>query len=863
MAAMAIPTVWMVLTAAGAEGRAAPLTAALGEGTRGHGVRRVDVRDGSADIRESAGVGTRLAYEVLAREKYLDRHVVARYQAGTRLVNVHGRSADIAFALAFAAGAVLARRRERVLPPAVAATGMLGDDGAIQGVDGLAEKLSLAFAVLPPGGLIIFPSSNEREVSGELRQEAARRDITLMPTARIERALSHLGIDISIWLDCPFRGLEPFEFRHAAIFAGRGREAEEVALLLGRRGALLVQGPSGSGKSSLALAGVIPALLRRGLGVQVPRDRIRWGLLRPRAVTADIDPDRELANLAAAAQSSWSHGETGGLTPYRPSDPATLLDASASLSADRLLAWLYENTPDPEQTQHVWVLDQMEEWFQGPFQPGTLRTLCRFLVELAERGVWLIATLSSAAAPCLDDHPDLTAVFGEEGRYVLSPQHGPAFLEAVVREPAKAARLRFEPGLDTEIIAAASHGGADVLPLLELLLTELYERRDPSHNEMRFEDYRAVGGLDGVVSARAEAVHQECSAEVRAMVPPLLWTLATRGAVVHSDYPAGHPMYALLAAFRKRRLLVEDRTATGTNTLRPAHEALLRHWPRAVEARSRNEADIRLWRDLIRESGQWRRGERTLIPCGPQLTAAGSLYKRRTTHWSPSDRSVLDYLCASLRQCSRRRILAALAVGIPAIIAGRQGIGKIYDYSMGITRIKFDDIAVPEGDHVIAAGPYLRRFGVSISARSPDNALVVIRSNVGLYEGQAANPISSEHFLTEEANPATAPISFTLSFDRPVTEVRLLRAELWAATESGVTHPAWKATAFDASDKVVATASEELLRSWDTVPATWHVIKVSDGRTIARLRIESDFRLEGRPFAGFQSVLIQEIDLVH
>ena len=153
------PAVWILLTAAGTTGAAVSLTASLGKGVRGHGLRRIDVRGGSTDIREFAAVGARLAYDILSREKYLDWHVVARYEAGAGLVNVHGRSADLAFALAFAAGVAATSQGFDAAVPAVAGTGMLGDDGAIQGIDGLPEKLALAFTVLPPGGMFIFPPS--------------------------------------------------------------------------------------------------------------------------------------------------------------------------------------------------------------------------------------------------------------------------------------------------------------------------------------------------------------------------------------------------------------------------------------------------------------------------------------------------------------------------------------------------------------------------------------------------------------------------------------------------------------------------------------------------------------------------------
>jgi hypothetical protein len=327
-------------------------------------------------------------------------------------------------------------------------------------------------------------------------------------------------------------------------------------------------------------------------------------------------------------------------------------------------------------------------------------------------------------------------------------------------------------------------------------------------------------------------------------------------------------MRALISAFQAKRLLVEDRDVRGNSSVRAAHEALFRHWSRAVEQRERDEHDVSLWLDLIRESGQWARGERALIPSGPQLEAAQSLYKRRAADWTASDAPVVDYVRASLFQRTRRCTVAAIALGVPAVAAAGFGINGLRSYLEGLhlTRITFQDVSVPAPDFRIAASPYLRRFGVSISARSPENSSVVIRSNIGLYGGDAADPTSSsEHLLTQENDPLVAPIGFTLSFDRPFKVVNLLRAALWAATKKGgVTHPAWHAYALDDAGLEVASGGETLLASYETVPAKWHVLQPADGKTIARLRIESDCRnAAGVPFAGFQAMLIQEIQLVH
>src|ERR1700733_7769003 len=147
------PAPWMLVTTAGAAGLAVQLSAHVAEGTRGNAGRRIDVQDGSVDLGESADIATRLVYDILQREKYLYRQIIVRYESDTSLINVHGRSADLAFAIALAMAVqyeICERRDIDIAETEIAATGMLGDDGAVLPVEGIAEKLSAALAVLPP-----------------------------------------------------------------------------------------------------------------------------------------------------------------------------------------------------------------------------------------------------------------------------------------------------------------------------------------------------------------------------------------------------------------------------------------------------------------------------------------------------------------------------------------------------------------------------------------------------------------------------------------------------------------------------------------------------------------------------------------
>lgn len=858
MTAMAQSTVWMLLTAGQASAKAIPLRAGIAVGTRGEALRRVDVGDGGADIRDSALLGAGLMYDLLYREKYIDRRVMVNFEADESLTNVHGRSADLAFALAFAAGVYDTQSGSCLHLPPVAATGALNAEGAILAIENAPQKIACAIAALPIGATVVFPEANLAELSSDLHRKASERQIALVSATRVDEVLQRLGVPLSAaWQGSPFRGLEPFEFEHAAIFFGREREIEELIDLLRSQVAnarsLLIEGPSGAGKSSLVLAGLLPALLRRGLPEQTPKT-FRWGVLRPYDVRADANVETEQAALWEALVSALP-----GESASAPSTP----------NPSNIWTWLRASNEGSDDLQLVLVLDQLEDWFDGRLQVSTIERFVSLIVALSQRGLWLVATIAKSASTRLSRHPKLDACFGVQGRYALEQQLDAERVETVIRAPARAARLTFEPGLESRIFAAATSGGVDVLPLLELLLTELYERRDVGKNVLRLDDFDQVGGLEGVIGARAEAAFNKASPEEQIEISQVLWKLETAGTLVLSDYPPAEPIHGLIAAFRKKRLLVEDRGVSGDASVRVAHQALLRHWRRAADFRHTTASDIQTWTDLMREAGQWAQKSRALIPSGPQMANAWNIYRRHLSYWKSSDALVVEYVNRSHAQHQRRRFLTAFAIGAPAVAAAAVGGTALVRYFNGLheTIVAFDDISVPPPDYAIAAAPYLQRFGIYLLSRSPDDSHVQIRSNAGIYGGEAANPFSGEHFMTQQAEPPTAPVSFVLDFQRPPRAVGIQRAGLWAATSSGVSHPAWSAHAFDASGTQIASVSEDTSAAFnrgEQIPDKEYVLRGSPGLTISQLEVISDFRnADGVPYAGFQGVLIKALRLIY
>jgi WD40 repeat protein len=268
-----------------------------------------------------------------------------------------------------------------------------------------------------------------------------------------------------------------------------------------------------------------------------------------------------------------------------------------------------------------------------------------------------------------------------------------AELSEAVREPANAAAVAFEPGLDAEIVADVI-GQPASLPLLQFALAELYERRQGAR--IPSAAYRAMGGVAGAVAARAETVFDGLDAhgqrEARRLfsrlVTPGIGAEDTRRRARRSDLP--DTANTIADQFVTHRLLVVDHDpATREPTLDIAHEALLVRWPRLREWLEDDREQLLLMQHLSQAAQEWNdagRRESDLYR-GPRLEIAGEISDAGNVIFAPSEDEFLSASRAAheaeraretarvaqqARQNSRlRRALAVAAVTLlAALVAG-------------------------------------------------------------------------------------------------------------------------------------------------------------------------------------------------
>ena len=414
------------------------------------------------------------------------------------------------------------------------------------------------------------------------------------------------------WLDEPYRGLKPFDISHAAIFHGRD---EETCDLLGRlreqeKGGcafVVIVGASGSGKSSLALAGVAASLTRYGYDEGVKE----W-----RAVTF----------TPSLAEGDLCNGLVRTLAEQIPEikvdEVASGLVRDAALTVKLSLAPAFEAVAGTAGgvVRLLLVLDQMEElWTNREITSEDRAQFLNVLEALARSGhITVLATLRSDFYPQAQREPAFLRMKGEHGHYDLLPP-SPAALARLITEPARLAGIRFEHDDQTgrsldEVILRDAANDPSALPLLQFTLSELYRERDIDNQLLTLAAYEELGGIEGALGRRAADVFSQIPNEAQAALPeilPLLVTIDVDGE--QSAVRRRAPLDDLINTPARRDLtegLVEARFLTTdrqgeTSVISLAHEALLRRWGQISGWINNNREHLRLRARVEQSQQRW------------------------------------------------------------------------------------------------------------------------------------------------------------------------------------------------------------------------------------------------------------------
>lgn len=458
----------------------------------------------------------------------------------------------------------------------------------------------------------------------------------------------------------PYKGLRAFQEADAVDFYGREALINRLITRMRSTGAsarlLALVGPSGSGKSSLARAGLIPAL-RRGAAV----GSAKWFY----------------ANMTPGAQPMIEFEQSIGRIAVQPPDN---LAAAVQHQPERVNVLLDKLLPPG--AQFCLLIDQFEELFSLCKDDNERAAFLNMLIALSRNPrAHTILTLRAD----FYDRPLLHPAFGDLLRdctEVVLPLT-PAEMEAAIVRPAERLGVSFESGLTAHIIQDVS-AQPGALPLLQYVLYELFEHR--TSDVLTQHAYEAEGGVIGALARRAEAVYGDLDAEAQRLAQVLFLRLIvagegaedTRRRITQSELSGvaseRAPVEQVLEAYGRHRLLTFDRdSVTREPTVEIAHEALIRNWVRLRDWIDSNRTLLQVRQQLSASAADWEANHRDggFLARGGRLISFETLAANPALKLSDEER---DYLDASIRERQRdvrnaqRRLVLLSLIAIAALI---------------------------------------------------------------------------------------------------------------------------------------------------------------------------------------------------
>jgi WD40 repeat protein len=438
---------------------------------------------------------------------------------------------------------------------------------------------------------------------------------------------------------CPFRGLAPFRPEDRSFFFGREDLVQRLLERLDAHPFLAVLGPSGSGKSSLVLAGLVPALNQRAPG---------------------FSEEGPFAYLTSGA------------------DPVPRLEAALAAASDCALV----------------VIDQFEELFTICRDDGKRGEFIRRILSLSPARHVVLTMRADfwgecASYPALKDemqaHQELVAPLD------------PAGMRRAIEQQAATVGLRFEADLAEDILDDV-HGEPGAMPLLQHALLLLWERR---HGRwLRSAEYRSFGGVQQAIAHTADGIYLKLDQAEQEGMRNIFLRLTRLDedpapGIERRDTRRRVALDELVPAGSERSLTVElvNRLAdarlvvTGVDPIsnrqevEVAHEALIHYWKSLQSWLEEDRSTLRRGERVREAAQQWQesqRDESLLVHRGSRLEDVLEIADRKAYTFNQIE---IDYLtaCQELRQRERRAeerrrrqwlVAAVFAAVIFAVLAG-------------------------------------------------------------------------------------------------------------------------------------------------------------------------------------------------
>ena len=474
------------------------------------------------------------------------------------------------------------------------------------------------------------------------------------------------------WTDqSPFPGLNAFNQQHSPVYYGRNAAVNNLLNQLAeqcarKRPFTLIIGPSGSGKSSLVHAGLLPRLMnKKGVnGIHaIDYISIDFSDIRPTSIVEEL----------ASCMLDWEINNTPLFDGESPNSLALKLKTDPQQIIDTAKTQMAKASEHPAivHSCFVIVLDRLEAYLTTSEVNQNQRNATFELLEtLSKSGLFMVLLV------CRNDfyhqlaaYPTLMK-FKERGAHFDLAPPTPGELSQMIRLPAITAGLTWQLDDATDvplddIILTDAAAEPNCLPLLQYTLQELYLQRKDS--TLQIKTYRKLGGIEGAIGQKAEQLYQDMPTHTKNAlnhVLPLVITLGNN----NNRLTSRTALWSELTNNDEKKfveLMVQHRLFVSylyqdKACFKVAHEAVLRSWPRVQIWLQEHQNALVIKERLEQQTKQWlldNRSNAFLLTEGKPLTDA--LILQNDHHITLSDEE-LSLIKASQNLVRRKRIIRGI-----------------------------------------------------------------------------------------------------------------------------------------------------------------------------------------------------------
>jgi len=393
-------------------------------------------------------------------------------------------------------------------------------------------------------------------------------------------------------IKCPYKGLSAFTKDDAHFFFGREKFTKTLVDAVQQQPFVAVIGNSGSGKSSVVFAGLLPKLEEMGGWKFITFRPTNSPLLQlANALLSLLEPEIDSLECLAKAKKSANNFKTGELTLK------DVLDVSLQKNSPKQRFLIFV-----DQFEEIYTLSPEDE--RKVFIDQLLEVINAEREKNRTHDIVLVITLRADFYGHAIDYQPLLEVFQNSDQKLIGVMNQEE-LQSVIEEPAKKVGLTIQDGL-TKIILDAVTSNPGELPLLEFCLEQLWEKQ--RDGQLTIAAYHEMGGVEKALANHAEEFYHKLNEDEQNRLKHIFTQLvrfgentdATRRIATRDEIGAENWELVTTLANAEARLVVTGRDEDKKQpTVEVVHEALIRGWKRLREWME-EDREFRKWQDRLR-----------------------------------------------------------------------------------------------------------------------------------------------------------------------------------------------------------------------------------------------------------------------